>query len=484
MSDVEDVVSLALLRGYQVHPDALEFLRNSGDLNCLDVVSEAISRKQISGDEDYTITSKNLIGVVGEIGPAGNNVSESDESADFESYEVVRDIVRDSKLEEGITGYKLLFESRFKKFIELVSKRPDSHRIRRVQDVKASQDKQPVKVAGLLLRRKVRRKSVEITIDDESGNIDAVVSGSTMIKKVNEMLLDQLVVIDVEYSKWGKYMVKDLYSPDVPDRVMNISKKNVYGVFISDIHVGCKTFLAEAFNKFLLWLSDSDDDIVKKIRYLVIAGDVVDGVGIYPRQDLELEEKSVLKQYEMFAGLLRKLPNSIKIFVSPGNHDATRQALPQFAISRKYAPDLYEMENVTMLGNPAVIRLHGVNVLVYHGQSLVDVVASTPGLSFDRPANAMKSLLKARHLAPMYGGGVMVAPEREDRLVIDEVPDIFHCGHIHIVDSMMYKNTLLLNSGTWQSQTKYQQNMGIVPVTGIAPVVNLSTLDVIAKRFA
>ena len=78
----------------------------------------------------------------------------------------------------------------------------------------------------------------------------------------------------------------------------------------------------------------------------------------------------------------------------------------------------------------------------------------------------------------------MVAPEREDRLVIDEVPDIFHCGHIHIVDSMMYKNTLLLNSGTWQSQTKYQQNMGIVPVTGIAPVVNLSTLDVIAKRFA
>jgi len=41
----------------------------------------------------------------------------------------------------------------------------------------------------------------------------------------------------------------------------------------------------------------------------------------------------------------------------------------------------------------------------------------------------MNEMLKLRHLSPIYGGRVSIAPEKKDHFVIDEIPDILHCGH-------------------------------------------------------
>jgi DNA polymerase II small subunit len=136
-----------------------------------------------------------------------------------------------------------------------------------------------------------------------------------------------------------------------------------------------------------------------------------------------------------------------------------------------------------MLGNPAFLELNGVKVLMYHGQSLDDVIASTPGLSYSKPAEAMKVFLKARHLSPTYGERTPIAPEQEDMMVISEVPDILHSGHVHVVDIQSYRGTLIVNSGAWQAQTKFQQTMGITPTPGIAVVVNLATLQPFLQDF-
>jgi DNA polymerase II small subunit len=136
-----------------------------------------------------------------------------------------------------------------------------------------------------------------------------------------------------------------------------------------------------------------------------------------------------------------------------------------------------------MLGNPAFVELNGVKVLMYHGQGLDDIIATTPGLSYSKPSEAMKVLLKARHLAPIYGERTPIAPEQEDMMVITEVPDIFHSGHVHVVDVQSYRGTLVVNSGAWQSQTKYQQTMGITPTPGMAVIVNLATLQPVVYDF-
>jgi DNA polymerase II small subunit len=185
----------------------------------------------------------------------------------------------------------------------------------------------------------------------------------------------------------------------------------------------------------------------------------------------------------MAAELLKRVPAHVQIVLSPGNHDAVRQALPQPAVAADMAESLYAMGNVRWVGDPAYIKLHGVTFLVYHGKSLDDVIATTPNLAYNRPTDAMKLLLRARHLAPTYGKRTALSPELRDYMVVDQVPDVFHVGHVHTYGELSYRGTLLVNSGTWQAQTNFQSNMGMEPTPSIIPVLDLSTLKVIRRNF-
>ena len=106
------------------------------------------------------------------------------------------------------------------------------------------------------------------------------------------------------------------------------------------------------FIRFLNWLSSTDDEIVRKIRYICIGGDLIDGTGIFPNQDKELLEMNTTKQMIHVIDLLAKIPGHIKVFIIPGNHDIGRRALPQPSLPKKDFNKLYSFENFTMLGNP------------------------------------------------------------------------------------------------------------------------------------
>jgi len=135
-------------------------------------------------------------------------------------------------------------------------------------------------------------------------------------------------------------------------------------------------------------------------------------------------------------------------------------------------------------GNPSFVTLEGVTFLVYHGVSLDEVIAEIPGASYDEPQAAMGYLLKKRHVAPQYGGShIRIAPEERDYLVIDEVPDVFHTGHVHKLGYGRYHNVTTINSGCWQAQTDFQESVNIEPDFGYAPIVDLDTLDVTIRKF-
>ena len=46
----------------------------------------------------------------------------------------------------------------------------------------------------------------------------------------------------------------------------------------------------------------------------------MDGVGIYPSQEGELEIKEIRQQYAEFSKLISRIPSDKKIIVCPGNH--------------------------------------------------------------------------------------------------------------------------------------------------------------------
>ncbi len=473
--EIHDVVNFLLKKGFQVTPDAIDHLKTMNRPEFQDLMKRIIKSKNRNNDDNFMVSLDDV----------RQNIVQPDVETDaskVDDYEVLdgNDVLQ--KQLEGVNGYHLLMKNRFSKYKQIMYDRQDSRKITRISTLVQHTDQNEYKIAGLLKSRNKLPKSYEMELEDESTDLRLLVTDGNNIRKVESFLIDQMVIADVVFSKKiGRFIVKNCYSLDVPAEVFQSVEgvEPVYGVFLSDIHVGSKTFLNREFQDFLNWINgrSGDLEVVSKIRYIVIAGDLVDGIGVYPGQEEELTELNLSKQYDEFAGLMAQIPKSIKIFVSPGNHDATRQALPQPPIFKRYAKALYEMDNVILLGDPCLVRLHGVNTLVYHGQSLVDIVGSSPGITFDKPAEAMKVLLKARHLAPTHGS-TRVALEEDDKLVIKIVPNIFHCGHIHTVQTLKYKGTLLINSGTWQDQTQFQKRMGIVPNPAIAVVVDLNSLKV------
>jgi DNA polymerase II small subunit len=289
-------------------------------------------------------------------------------------------------------------------------------------------------------------------------------------------------MLKLSLGKNGGFIVKDIILPDVPDHIGNRSKTESCVVFLSDFHIGSKFFLEKELLDFVSWLSEPDP-VAQKIRFVVIGGDIIDGIGIYPNQDKELVFSSIEGQLEKAFEIIEKIPKTIKVFVISGNHDPGRRALPQPAIPKKYYPKFWESENIFMIGNPSMISLNGVKVLMYHGQSIDDVVKTTPGLSYDNPTNVMRNLLQARHLSPTFGSSTPIAPETEDMMVIEEMPDIFFTGHVHVAGVDLYKGILLINSGAWQKQTPFQTSVGITPTPSIAIITNLKTFKVYYKNF-
>jgi DNA polymerase II small subunit len=423
-----------------------------------------------------------------------NSLNKYKEKMD-ENFKIVYDTNDKINSSEGVEGYTSLFRSRYEKSLRILSLRQDSKRVKKIETIKQlfnqsninykslskeEANNSVVIAAGLVMEKDIKNNNYDITIDDQTGLLTATTFDEDLKKQISMLAVDQMVMIEFEInSKRRKNTIKNLFSLDVPDRIPNRSKTEVFSILISDLHIGSKFFMEKEFQSFLEWLNGNDrdsKDIISKIKYICICGDLIDGIGIFPNQDRELLEKDSFSQMDHAINILSKIPKHMKVFLIPGNHDLGRRALPQPAIPKKYAEKIYSLNNITMLGNPCMINMEGIKILMFHGQSLDDIIASIPGLSYSKPAEAMKILLKSRHLSPIYGQRTPIAPEKEDMMVIEEVPDILHSGHVHVIDVDSYKGTLLVNSGAWQSQTPFQQTMGITPTPGIAIAINLSNL--------
>jgi len=463
-------LNYALNKGFQIHPNAFKFLENV-DVKKLEKIIKEIVREKTK-QKSYQINQDDLEVYLGI----------KDDQTLQNDHKILFDPTLRITTGEGVKGYNALFSSRFNKLKRIISDRPESRMLKSIASVKTAKTDDDMYVCGLVTSRSIERNITKLVLEDPSGLFEGIVFDNELQKTAGSLLNDQFIMARIGFGKNAGFIIKDLISPDVPDQTSNRSETETYAVFLSDLHIGSKYFMEEEFTEFVSWLS-SPDSVARKIRFVLIGGDLVDGVGIYPNQDKELVCQTIEEQLKKVEELISKIPSYIKIFIMPGNHDPGRRALPQPAIPKKYNSGLWERENVFMVGNPAVVSLNGVKVMMFHGQSIDDIVKTTPGLSYDKPTKVMKHLLRARHLSPIYGSQTPIAPEMEDLMVIDDIPDIFHVGHVHRAELDMYKGILLLNSGSWQKQTPFQASVGMTPNPGIALMVNLKTFKVYHENY-
>lgn len=399
--------------------------------------------------------------------------------------ELLRDITGKSTCEGTTSDFLRYFQDRYNQIAKILRGRRELRSAVPIEKVKANAAE--VAVIGMVKESDITKNGNRILeLEDSTGSIKAFIkSDETQLFALGATLVtDEVIGVVGKASPKGDMLyLTALVRPDIP--IPDPSRKRgadvpVCAAFLSDIHVGSRTFLHDNWKKMLGWLSGNgatkrEQDIAGRVKYLVVPGDLVDGVGIYKDQQKELQIPDIYDQYGAFSAWLENVPDHIELIVQPGNHDASRPAEPQPAFTKE-VQGKFSRRATRFLGNPALFSMHGVKTMGYHGVSLIDFGASVSSLEFSKPLPIMRQMLQSRHLAPRYGHITPVAPEHEDHLVISDVPDLFVTGHVHVPGIEMYRGVQMVNCGTWQSQTSYQKMLNFTPDPARMPLIDLQTL--------
>ncbi len=546
MSKASEVVDRFIDEGMHLTPKALDLILERTDSNISQVISKLDERKDrpsIITDEvlsrilesDDTITSDAF-----ELSLQDEDIepAECKESVDTESghgfieekeesrlrknlkitkhrdhqdqVQVLQEITGKSTSEGKVEDFVQLFRDRYEKLSSIIRSREGFQNYTEIGNV-VRHEGDTVHLVGLVnSKRETRNKDAWlIELEDLSGKVVVYVKDSQrneeVIESMGKIVTDEVIGVRAKVPDdlrtgdrtplvWGNEVVW----PDIPisrspsfDQDESVEASG-FAVLVSDLHVGSGMFLPKVFEKFLEWLNceagnEEQRKIAEQVKYLIIAGDLVDGIGIYPGQQKELEIENIEDQYMKVADYLSQVPDRINIIASPGNHDAVRLAEPQPCLYSEVANPLREI-GVKLVGNPALLDIEGIKFLVYHGMGFDDLFSAVSGLDRKDVVTPMKEILRRRHLAPIYGepmgGRTPIAPEKEDYLVIDEVPDVLHCGHLHRYGCGEYRGVLMVNSATFQEQTVFMKRQGIVPTPGRVPIVDLETKKARAINFA
>lgn len=395
-----------------------------------------------------------------------------------------------------INDWVAYYFDRYNKLRELLQNHEELKNTISIGRALKADGRQNVSLIGMVREiKKTLKGTYVVELEDPTGIINISIKNLDCIKKAEEIVHDE--VIGVVGTKSGNFIyAENIVFPEIPERQIKKAEDEVYAVFISDIHVGSNMFLPKEFSQFIDWVNgnignEKQRDIASKIKYLFIAGDLVDGVGIYPGQENELTITDIYAQYAEFAKYISKLPEDIQIIICPGNHDAVRIEEPQPPLFKDIAKPIYDLPNVTMVSNPALVNIHnvgnfpGIDILMYHGYSFDHYVSTVPTLrkyNYDRMDLVHEFLLRKRHLAPTHNS-TLIHPSAQDFLIIDKIPDVIVTGHVHKAKIGKYKNILTVSSSCFQDRTSFQEKVGHTPEPGRVPILNLKTSELKIMRF-
>lgn len=385
-----------------------------------------------------------------------------------------------------VSDFSNYFRNRYHKLRDILASRRELDNI--VSANKISGQVNQFSVIGMVQERRVTKNgNIFIILEDPTGDVKVIVSNRNreLFEKAEDLAHDEVIGIRGRRSNQFIF-ANDIIKTDLPIKTKKTGGEG-YALFISDLHVGSNKFLRKQFKNFIRWLNlkteGKNKEIAEKCKYLFIAGDLVDGVGIYPGQEDELTLKDLYEQYEEAAYLLSLIRDDIKIIAIPGNHDAARLAVPQPVFDENYAAPISKLKNVLTLSNPAIVNIEstekfdGYDVLIYHGYSFnyfANNIKSLINEGYKNPKLLLSYLLQRRHLAPTHGSTPYI-PLENDPLLITKVPDILVSGELHKLSASYYNNTALISCSCWQAKTPFQIKVGHEPDPCKVPALNLKS---------
>ncbi len=393
-------------------------------------------------------------------------------------------------ISDSIDAFKSYFQSRYKKLRDIIASNVFGKLMNTVNLAPGKyEDVYMVVMVDSKSESKKGRGGI-ITADDEYGRVRIYLPFDRYPElkvKFEHIIPDCVVAVRIEAVKSKNFVIaRDIIFPDIPrlrERHKTSTSKKV--LIAADLHVGSGVFMKKQFENLIKFIrgemkDEKMNEIAQEVEYILLVGDLVDGVGVYPQQKNELAIPDQKKQYEVLAKYLGMIPDGKLIICIPGNHDASTRMIPQPPISEEVAAPLYDLSNVRILSNPSMIGIDGVKILMYHGVGL-ERLSGLLNIPLKEPNRIVAELLRYRHLYPEWGV-LSLAPIEDDILVIDEVPDVVLTAHLHIYSVGTYKGTAILSPGSFEGLTTWQRDIGISPTIGYFHVMDLSNYEVMILR--
>lgn len=487
MNFISDCSKLGILVSPEINTkniDSNEFLNY---INSLEIKPFIINQEFI---DDYLSKNdffKKIIPLNAEVKVNTKLIREKDSS----NVEIIKSYELNNKI-KSINDWFEFYNNRFNKLKNILELRQELKNASSIASIKKIQGKNNVSTIGIIKEiSKTHNEHYIIEIDDPTGSISIFVSAkSELIKECEDLVNDEVIGINGSYNSNFIYATEFIF-PEVPDNQVIKQGSDEYACFISDIHIGSIEFEKKMFENFINWLKGSrgtkeQQETAKKVKYLFIVGDLVDGVGVYPGQEKDLEIKDIYKQYEALADYLKEIPEDIQIICIPGNHDALRQSEPQPPLFSDIAKPIYDVVRLKNLSNPCMVNIgknedsNGLKCMLYHGFTYTYYASKVPKLlniGMDRPDSVSEFLLRKRHLGPAHKSGI-ITPGNFDPLLIDDIPDILATGHIHTLGHRKYRGINIIAASCFQRMTSFMEKLGHHPTPGFVPLLNLQSRDI------
>ena len=258
----------------------------------------------------------------------------------------VRD-VRPEKTGATVSDFAAYFRDRYRKLRDILSQGSIGMVIS-TDKLGQYANGREVSIVGMVYDKMMTKKgNLMITLEDEFGSSKVIFvkpSGtersdmSILFDSAMKLVTDEVIAIKGKIGSPPFIIATKLIWPDVPVHARKRTEDDLAIAFTSDVHVGSRFFIEGMFVKFIEWLNGNVEkgrELAGRVKYVVIGGDVADGIGVYPGQDRELVIPDIYKQYSVFLDYVDDIPDYIQVFIIPGNHDAVQLADPQPMLPRE-----------------------------------------------------------------------------------------------------------------------------------------------------
>lgn len=213
------------------------------------------------------------------------------------------------------------------------------------------------------------------------------------------------------------------------DKYYKVLGKVEFPILItSDWHICSRGFSMIAFNKLV------EDCATFKIKTILHAGDLLQGLGVYSVEAMDVTEPSIDAQEEHAIKLLNKIPKNVHKVLVIGNHEEKLKGSWKVGHDPiKYIAS--NVENCEYFGHMAKLMANKWSVLMVHGSG-----------------------------APSYAWSYMIQKILRNLV---ERPTFLIAGHLHMLGVWSFPpNNYTIMAGTLQRENSYLLQKGIQSVVG------------------